>query len=94
MLLFFKILIWPRQVLVAALGMGPLRHAGPFVRARGLELWLRLLRHMGIVAPRHVWNFSSPARPQTCVPALQGRFLTTGQPGNSLYKCFLELFFC
>ena len=36
MLLFLKIFIWPRQVLVEALGMGPLRHAGPFVRARGL----------------------------------------------------------
>ena len=42
---------------------------------RAQQLWL-----MGLAAPRHVG--SSPTRDQTCVPSLQGGFLTTGPPGK------------
>ena len=36
------------------------------------------------------WDLSSPTRDQTHVPALEGRFLTTGPPGTSLVGVLME----
>ena len=45
--------------------------------------WLLLLQGTGLVAPCHVE--SSWTRNWACVPALAGRFLTTGPPGTLQY---------
>ena len=37
-----------------------------------------------LAAPHGMWDPSSPTRDQTRVPALEGRFSTTGPPGKSL----------
>ena len=42
------------------------------------------LQHMGLVVPQHVGGILVPLPGiEPVSPALQGRFLTTGPPGNS-----------
>ena len=80
----FHLLIWLRQVWVAACGSS-LCHVGPFLLRR-LELWhggsvvmvfwLSCSEICGILVPQPGFEHESPV--------LQGRFLTSGQSGKSL----------
>ena len=66
-----------------------LHHAASFTGAHTLQLW-----HTGLLAP---WDSMTqrilvpPLGIKPASPALQGGFLTTGPPGNSLFVLFLRM---
>jgi len=56
----------------------------------GSSLWCTgsLIVVWGLRCPHGVWDLSSPPRDKLTSPALEGRFLTTGPSGKSLFNSF------
>ena len=59
-------------------------HGLPSVRAQQLQcVGLVALWHVGSQLSSGMWGLSFPIWDQTCVPCIEGGFLTTGSPGKS-----------
>ena len=54
--------------------------------------WPSVLESLLLAAPQGIWDPTSPARAQTCVPCIGIWVLTTGPPGKS-QKVFFPFFF-
>ena len=67
----------------------------PFLAALGLCCGVQAFSSCGVLVylPWGMWDLSSPTRDQSHVPALEGRFLTTGQPAKSPHLLFIWAYY-
>ena len=76
--------IWLHWVLVVARGIS-FASCRSFIAGQWLSncgTWVQLLQHVGLVSLSQVWDLNSLTENQIPICTLQGRFLTTGLPGN------------